>query len=244
MALTPVVLRSLSQTPAGSAASARDAVPRTPAFARPAFRAMRLISLKGDHVVAAIDGRIREYAFGHLPPSARTLIRAPGNIQATTADAQQRTVLGILSDDAIDDIHDEDPLICPVALSVIRREAVSPAETIRGYISAAPMVSTLSGRETGNTGTVITYQRTGRALTAEWRGGNWTLLHDRIEIDERIPVTTCLAAIGRPLSDLVRHPVLDGHGAVVTGTRPEEWGTGIVFDVQPVRARATDEAAY
>ena len=239
MALTPVVLRSLSQVV--PPARPTPAVPARRAFAAPSFRPMRLITTKGDHVVASVDGRIREYAFGHLPPSARGMIRAPGTIRATTADAQQRTVLGILSEDAIDDIHDEDPLICPIALEVIRRHSVDPEATIVAYIAAAPMVSTLSGRETGSAGEAILYQRSGRVLTAEWRGGNWSLLNDRIEIDERLPTTTCLAAVGRPLRHLVSHPVLDVAEATVTGTMPADWGTEIVFDVTPVRARDTDE---
>lgn len=203
---------------------------------------MRLMSMRGDHVVAAMDGSIGEYAVGHLPPSAQALIRAPGVIRASLADGQKRTMLGILSEKAVDDIHDEDPGICPVTLAIIRAHARDPEGTIRAFMAAAPHVGSITGQETSLQGGGLVYEVSQRRLTVEWRGGNWSLLRDRIEIDEVVPATFCVAAIGRPMALLVEHPAFKDAGAVITGVKPESWGTEIHYETTPVRARILPEA--
>jgi hypothetical protein len=240
--LTPIVLHAIAPLVDGARRRPPPPPPPDGPFGRPPFRPMRLIRMRGDHVVAAVDGSIGDYAIGHLQPSARALVRAPGSISVTIADAKKRTMLGILSDKAINDIHDEDPSICPVALGIMRMYSRDAAATIRSYMACAPHVGSIEGQEFTADGESIVYQGSGRRLTVEWRGGNWSLLHDRIQIEARLPTTTCLSAIGKQLDEVLEHPAISGCGAVVTGTLPEAWGTEITFEAKGIRARMTEEA--
>lgn len=67
-----------------------------------------------------------------------------------------------------------------------------------------------------------------------------------IKIGGELPATLVAAAPGRPLNDLVGHPVLDLHPCVVTHVdEPDFWGTKVHFALEPVRwtmpwARARD----
>lgn len=243
MALTPITLQALP--PLADQSSPRAAPPPLHPdgpFGRAPFRPMRLIAMMGDHVMAAVDGSIGEYAIGHLQLSARALFRAPGSISATIADAKKRTMLGILSDKAIDDIHDEDPLVCPVALSIMRMYSRDPAAAMRSYLACAPHVGTINGQEFAASGDSIVYQGSARRLSVEWHGGNWSVVGNRIQIEARLPASACLSAIGKPIDEVLEHPALTGTGAIISGTMPDEWGTEITFEAKGMRARMTPEA--
>lgn len=242
--LRPVRLSALAAVPT---APRRRQPPPPPTvgegpFGRPTFKPMRIITLRGDHVVAAVDGSIGEYAIGHLPLSARALMRPGESISVSLADGQKRTMLGILADKAIEDVHDREPRICPVAVAIIRAHARSPEATIRSYLEAAPHVGVLKGQEFTLGGESLIYEAAHRRLTVEWRGSDWNLSRDRLEIQAIIPATACVACIGQPVSMVVEHPMFDGSDAIVTGIRPEDWGTEIHFEAKPLRTRALPEA--
>lgn len=238
--MIPVRLHALGAT---TVATVRPSPPHgTLPFGRPPFKPMTLFTISGDHVVAAVDGSIGEYAIGHLPPSVLAMIRPNSNVMASLADSQKRTMLGILAEKAVDDLHDADPWICPVALALIRMHAVDAAGTLRRYIEAAPMAGSLRGQEFTMDGSSLVYECSARRLTVDWRGPDWSLGRDRLEISTRLPATTCVSALGSDITTVVDHLAFEGAGAVVTGMRPEEWGTEILYDAPPLKVHRLAEA--
>lgn len=242
--MIPIRLHALSTTPLTRAAPTH-VVPRTNArpFSSVPFVDLALLRMRGgDHVVASENGRISEYAIGHLPPSGRSGICPPGRIRAEIAKPVSTMMLGIMSEKAIDDLHDGDPLICPIAVHMIRAHAVDPAATIRAYIARAAIVNPVADGETAADGGYMAYEAKCRRLTVGWTTPGWSLDRDRLEISAAIPASACVAAIGKPVATLVEHPAFMESGAVVVGIRPETWGTEILYETTPIRARTLPEA--
>lgn len=243
----PLRLEALGAAATGAAPAPRrrpmrlDEEERGP-FGNPPFVPMSVVTRNGDHVTAAVDGLIGDYAIGHLAPETQALIVPRRAIRASLADAAKRTMLGILSDKAIDDVHDEDPMICPIAVAIIRAKAPNAGATIRQYLAAAPRQGRLNGKEASTTGADIVYAASERRLCVEWREPGWAVEADALRVEVELPATALVAAIGRPLEALASHTMLDGKGAVVVGTRVVDGGTEISFVTPSERARLLPEA--
>lgn len=234
---------------AGAKTSPRQPAPRSdPAlhrldgpFGRTPFTPMHLIHMSGDHVVASIDSSISDYAIGHLPALARARIIVPGGIDASLATAPRRVALGIMSDKAIDDIHDDDPWVCPVSLNLIRAHAPDARATIAAYRKVAALVGSPRGDEPSSSGVAIRYDGSDRRLTAEMNGGNWTMTRDAIEIRIVVPSTLCAGAVGRPVESFVEHAAFNGTDAIITDIDEAPWGITVAYRTSPTRLRSVPE---
>lgn len=242
--MTPIRLHALGATPLVRSAApiVRPMAPGRP-FSVVPFVNLALLRMNGDdHVVASEDGRIGEYAIGHLPPSARDAVRPPMSIRVEIAKPVSTMMLGIMSEKAIADLHDRDPLICPVAVGMIRMHAPDPTATFRAYIARAGLVNALDDGEASKDGGRLVYEARNRRLTVGWTASGWSLDRDRLQISACLPASACVAAIGLPVSRLIEHPVFTQSDAVVDGVRIETWGTEILYRATPIRARTLPEA--
>jgi hypothetical protein len=242
--MTPIRLHALGATPfvRNPAPIVRPQTDRRP-FSVVPFVNLALLRMQGDdHVVASEDGRIGEYAIGHLPPSAREAIRPPMSVRVEIAKPVSTMMLGIMSEKAIADIHDRDPLICPIAVGMIRLHAPDPTATIRAYIARAGLLNALDDVETSKDGGRLEYEARTRRLTVGWTASGWSLDRDRLEISTCLPASACVAALGLPVSHLIEHPAFTQSDAVVDGVKIETWGTEILYRATPIRARTLPEA--
>lgn len=247
--MTPIRLEALS------AAMAVDAAPRPKPrrlvdpedapnpFKAPEYHQMRVLSSRDGYVVAAVDGRIGDYAVGHLPEEIRRRILQSPTLKVSLADASRRTLLGIDGDKAVDDLLDVEPLVCPVAMAVIRAEAANPGLTIRRYAACAPLTGSMDGSEPSKTFGDITYRTRGRLLTTAIDAKAWRIVHDRIDIAQILPDNVITRAIGEPLSLLVDHPILHGVDVSIADVEVRGDLLSISFEAEPVRARTAPEAA-
>ncbi len=211
-------------------------------FKAPEYHQMRVMSSKDGYVTAAVDGRIGNYAIGHLPESVRRTILGTTTLKVSLADAARRTLLGIDADKAVDDLLDEDPLGCPVALAIMRAEAANPGLTIRRYIACAPKTGRMDGSEPSRTLGDIAYRTRDRLLTAALEAPGWSLNHDRIEIRQTIPDNVATRSLGEPLSFLVDHPMLRDVDVRIADVNVLEDRLSIAFEADPVHMRKAPEA--
>lgn len=241
---TPIRLSALTSRPGAFATRAKTlAATRPSPFGDAAFREMRIVRVNEDHVTAVVDKVTGEYAIGHLPSPVRDMIRAPHTINASLANDQKRTMLGILSEMAIDDLHDEDPWICPVAVNIIRAHAPNAQRTIHAFLSAAAIVSTSRGQEFTLGGESLIYDAADRRLTIEFRGNDWNLSRDTLDVQAFVPQTLCVASAGKPIEILVDHHAFRDVGATITLAKTHSWGTEIQYSAPPTRTRTLPEAA-
>ena len=213
-------------------------------FPAPCFVQMKLMSIKTDHVLASVDGNIDEYAIGHLPLIIQNLIRPPDILSATLACGQKRTILGILSDKAIEDVHDQDPLVCPISLNIIRQYSPDPWHTIQSYMQVAMHITRVQGEETSKNGNQIKYESVERLLTVEMTANGWGLAKDILSLNTRIPQTLSVASIGKPLHAVVEHDVFHGVDAIIASVKNSTSGTEIRFNTRPLKLRNLKETDF
>lgn len=213
-------------------------------FPDPPFVQMNLISIKTDHVLAKVNGNTDEYAIGHLPLVIQDLIRPPRILSATLACGQRRTILGILSDKAIEDVHDKDPLVCPISLNVIRQYCPDPWHTIQSYMQVAMHITRVQGTEISKNGNPIKYESVERLLTVEMAANGWGLNRDTISLDTKIPQTLSIASIGKPLQAVVEHNVFHGVDAVIASVKINTSGTEIRFKTRPLKLQNLKETDF
>lgn len=234
MALIPLPLRSLGVTHVEAGLKPDAKTPRSPVFKQVRLNDMTILSLKGDHAIAAIDGRIGEYAFGHLPETTQGLIRKGEIVRATLMNGQQRAMLGIRSEMAIDDLHDQDPCICPVALEMIRRHSLNSESALLEYASVALLLDGARGEEQVHGGT-LSYSGADRRLSIAWTDAGWSLTRGQLRMETELPSTTCLAAVGRKMREVVDHEAFNPTDVEITGIRKQNGGTEIFFEGKDIK---------
>lgn len=234
-----------------SALTTGAAIPALPAVVAPAFKQrifresnfieMKVQKVQGDHVIASHDDETHPYAIGHLPDKLQRLLVPPAEVSAQLAGEAKRTILGLVSDKAIEDLRDEDPMVCPIAVSVIRLYASDPQRSLREYAGHAVMLGDITGQEIGRDGELIIYHGNAGKLMIEISKHGWVLEGDSLKIPYLLPATICSAAAGRPLDQLIDHEMLNGNGGRVTHAEHDNQGTTIAFTTTPIRLKSLPE---
>lgn len=205
------------------------------------FIEMTIDRVVDDHVVARHGGKTTSYAIGHLSQEARRLLSPSREVGAKLANAPKRTILGIVSDQVIEDLRDETPAACPLAVSAIRLYSNDPARALREYAAHAVVLGDVVGKEFGIGGASIVYRGSGRRLTVEIAAEGWMLETDSLLIPHVLPQTICAGARGRRLSQIVEHRMLEGVDAVVTGAEVTGMATQIAFRTEAVAVKGLPE---
>lgn len=244
--MIPVRLQALTtggSPTAGKTQPLRAMTPpcQTRIFQEQKFVEMRIQRVVGDHVIALHDGETRPYAIGHLPKDIQHMLSPKSDIGAHLAGSAKRTILGLVSDQVIEDLRDEDPHICPIALAIIRRHSPDPGRVICEYLKHAVMLGDVMGQEMTIEGREILYRGCARRLTVEMTGNGWVLEGDSVLIPHRLPVTICTAASGRPLAQIIEHEDLVDVSAMVVGAEAQGSSTRITFSTNAIAIRTLKE---
>lgn len=229
--MIPIRLSALS---AGAAPTTANG-PAAKIFPGNRFIEMKVYRVVDDHVVAMHDGVLCAYAIGHLPAHVRQMLMPTAAVGAALAGTATRTILGMVADKVIEDLRDDDPMACPVAIAAIRRYARDPGRTLRDYAGQAGILGETLGRETSPDGEAMFYHGHERRLTIEMTTRGWKIERDAITVRQHLPDTICAAAPGRPLSQLVEHPMLEGVDARVVDAESRGDATRIAYETKPVR---------
>lgn len=234
----PVRLAALS---AGTVRHGRRTASTPPAEHEPRifpdspFIEINVYRVVDDHVLAMHDGALCAYAIGHLPDHVRAMLLPAADLGANLAGTATRTILGMVTDKVIQDLRDDQPTACPIAIAAIRLHALDPARTLREYVARAGILGETTGQETSITGERIVYNGHERRLTVELAKDGWMLERDAIIVPHQLPATICAAAPGRPLAQLVEHAMLAGIDARVAHAESRGEATLIAYETTAVR---------
>ena len=236
----PIRLAAIATGPAPTKMPPAKATDADGIFADQSFTPIEIVSRLKDHVIARHGGTTTDYAVGHLPASLQAELAPRSRHDARFADAARRTVLGILSQNAIDDIHDEDPMICPVTLNVILALAADPSATIAAYRRVALRIGRVDGREQGRDGSPLTYTSSQRRLHARIIRNTYSLDVDTLTVLQDIPETMRVAAVGRRMSAIVDHHMFRDTDAVATAVQTTTNGVGIRIEFTATAVRLAE----
>jgi len=237
--MTPVRLASIAAPAVLPPAAPARYEPRI--FPDSPFVEMTIDRVVEDHVVATHAGTTGTYAIGHLPAEIRAMLTPPSSVGVQLADTARRTILGLVSDQVIEDLHDDGPSACPLAVAAIRLFSLDPARSLREYAARAAMLGQVIGKEFGRDGVSLVYRGAERRLTVDVAADGWMLDGDTLLIPHLLPETLCAAAAGRPLGQIVEHRMLDGIDAVVTCAERSGQATSIGYRTRAVDMRTLEE---
>lgn len=211
-------------------------------FGAPSYVEVEVRQVDGDHVdVVGADGP-RRFAIGHLPRRLVALLVPGSRVGVQVADAGMLTMLGPLDGEAIVDMRDPDPSVCPVALNIIRTHATDPGDTLRDFLSSSALLAGTNGSERSRVNDrLLSYSVVDRTLSIGYENEDAAFEPGALIINAELPQTVANALPGTPIDDVVDHPFLKETGAVISTMATDAGTTRIGWEAPPRRVRDLPE---